>query len=285
MFLSRRCHQRAVLALMLVVVAGFSVAASAATVVRVWGAPAAAVQALRTAQPGIVWLAESHESTAQPQLQLAWQQEAYQQALATGSRMPILVLSHQRMPAARLRSQDAVLVWGPPLVLQVQLARRLMPLAKRIGVLYRTTHQADMTALSMSFVAGGVQLVPLPVEAPLTARALAEAADQVDVFIASNDDVLFNRDSAKLILLTAYHHKRAVIGPTPAFVSAGAVATEAVPKHALIMAIAARVSHWQATGHLGETQAISHFAPVFNAQVARSLSLVIPADLLREVRP
>ena len=269
---------------MLLLATGLPAVASAATVVKVWGAPAAAVQALRMAQPGVVWLSEP-ESTVQPQLQLAWQQDAYQQALASGSRMPILVLSHQRIPASRLRSQDAVLVWGPPLTRQVQLARRLMPLAKRIGVLYRAINQAEITSLSSSFSGTNVQIVPLLVEAPLTARVLAEAADSVDVFVASNDDALFNRDSAKLILLTAYHHKHAVIGPTPAFVNAGAVATEAVPKQALIMAIVARVSDWQACGDLGDTQSINTFAPVINTQVARSLSLVVPADVLREVKP
>ena len=108
-----------------------SAAIAATTVVKVWGAPAAAVQALRSAQPGIIWLGEGSEaSVVQPQLQLAWQQDAYQRALATGSRIPVLLLSHQRVPAARLRSQDSALIWCPPLALQVQLARRLMPLAK-----------------------------------------------------------------------------------------------------------------------------------------------------------
>lgn len=283
---ARRCFCRSLLALLLVLGISFPDAVSAATVVKVWGAPAAALHALRNAQPGIVWLSASTEAqAAQPQLQVAWQQDAYQQALATGSRAPILLLNHQRLPASRLRNQDAALIWGPPLALQVQLTRRLMPLAKRIGVLYRATSPAEMTALSATPAASGVQLVPLLVEAPLTARALAEAADLVDVFIASNDDALFNRDSAKLILLTAYHHKRPVIGPTPAFVSAGAVATEAVPKAALILAIVARIEHWQSSGSLGDDHLINHFAPVFNAQVARSLNLVIPADLRREVQP
>lgn len=279
---SWRCWHNVLL--MLVMASGFPVAASAAAVVKVWGAPAAAVQALRTAKPDIVWISDP-ESNVQPQLQLAWQLDAYPHALEAGLRVPVLVLSHQRIPASRLRQQDAALIWGPPLMLQVQLARRLMPLAKRIGVLYRASHQADITLLAQTYTGANLQIVPIPVEAPLTARALAEAADTVDVFVASNDDALFNRDSAKLILLTAYHHQRAIIGPTPAFVQAGAVATEAVPKAALIQAIAARVSHWQATGDLGASQTINHFAPVINAQVARSLSLIVPADMLREVKP
>jgi len=282
--LSKQCLWRCLLVFALAMVNPGAFAAT--NVVRVWGAPPAAVQALRNAQPGIIWLSEdSDPASPQVQLQLAWQQDAYHRILATGSRLPVLLLSLQRVPAMRLRSQDSALIWGPPLTLQIQLARRLMPLAKRMGVLYQSASQTEINALASASFPPGVQLVPLRVDAPLTARALAEAADEVDVFIASNDETLFNRETAKLILLTAYHHQRAVIGPTPAFVSAGAVATEAVPKTSLIAAIVARVMSWQESGSLGDSQSINRFAPVFNEQVARSLSLHIPSDLRREVQP
>lgn len=261
--------------------------AAAAKLVKVWGAPEAAIQALRASQPGMQWLSEVDTGASEAvQLHVAWQQDAYQRALASGSRAPVLVLSRQAV-VARLRSQDSVLSWGPPLAQQVQLVRRLMPLAKRIGILHRESMRADYERLLESTVANGagVSLVSLIVEAPLTARIIAEAAEQVDVLIASNDDSLFNRDSAKLVLLTAYRHQRAVIGPTPAFVSAGAVATQAVPKSALIAAIVARVSRWQESGHLSDTQSSMRFAPVINIQVARSLGIFIASDLLREVQP
>lgn len=263
-------------------------ASAAATVIKVWGAPDAALKALRVSQPELQWVSEATSSpTAEVQLQIAWHQENYQQAKAGSSRAPILLLSQQASAAGSLRSQDAALIWGPPLAQQIQLARRLMPLARRIGVLYRDTSRGDDARWMASSVdtSSGIRIVPLAVEAPLTARAIAEAADQVDVLIASNDDGLFNRDSAKLVLLTAYRHQRAVIGPTPAFVSAGAVATQAVPKSALIAAIKARVLHWQNTGRLAESQSISRFAPVINTQVARSLGVVVSPDILREAQP
>lgn len=261
--------------------------AMAAKVVKVWGAPEAAIQALRVSQPGIQWLSEADAGSNEVvQLNVAWQHDAYQRVLARGSRVPVLVLS-QQAAVARLRSQDAVLSWGPPLAQQVQLVRRLMPLVKRIGILYRESMHADYERLMESAPANaaGISIVPLLVEAPLTARAIAEAADQVDVLIASNDEGLFNRDTAKLVLLTAYRHQRVLIGPTPAFVNAGAVATQAVPKSALITAIVTRVLHWQEHAHLGGNQSILRFAPVINVQVARSLGVFVAADLLREVQP
>ncbi len=279
----RQCFMRCLLVFSLVC---FS-ATSAATSIKVWGAPDAALQALRLTQPDLQWVSDSAATPADVQLHIAWQQDAYRHALASSSRAPILVLSQQALVTGRLRSQDSALIWGAPLAQQVQLVRRLMPLAKRIGVLYREALRSDDALLltSAASTSTGVQIVPLPVEAPLTARVIAEAAEQVDVLIASNDDSLFNRDTAKLVLLTAYRHQRVVVGPTPAFVSAGAVATQAVPKAALIAAIKARVLHWQGTGHLGESQAITRFAPVINSQVARSLGVVVPPDILREAQP
>lgn len=280
----RRAFVRCLVVLSLAWLSG---TAAAARLIKVWGAPEAAVQALRASQPDMQWLSESDAVTSETvQLHIAWQQSAYQRALAGGNRAPVLVLSQQAV-VAHLRSQDAVLSWGPPLAQQVQLVRRLMPLVKRIGILHRESLRADYERLLESAVVNGtgISIVPLLVEAPLTARAIAEAAEQVDVLIASNDDSLFNRESAKLVLLTAYRHQRAVIGPTPAFVNAGAVATQAVPKSALIAAIVARVAHWQESGHLGDSQGGMRFAPVINIQVARSLGIFITPDLLREVQP
>ena len=281
-------HRRAfVFCLVTLSLALLSGTAAAASLIKVWGAPEAAVQALRASRPDMQWLSESDTGTSETvQLHIAWQQNAYQRALASGNRAPVLVLSQQAV-VARLRSQDAVLSWGPPLAQQVQLVRRLMPLVKRIGILHRESMRADYERMLESTVTNGtgISVVPLLVEAPLTARAIAEAAEQVDVLIASNDDGLFNRDSAKLVLLTAYRHQRAVIGPTPAFVTAGAVATQAVSKSALISAIATQVSHWQETGRLNESQSAVRFAPVINIQVARSLGIFIAPDLLREVQP
>lgn len=283
-----RQRRQMLLALLVLSLACLSATATAAAVIKVWGAPVAALQALRLSQPELQWVSEANTTADdKAQLHLVWQQELYPDVLATGSRAPALVLSQQPIPPGRLRQQDAALIWGPPLLQQVQLARRLMPLAKRIGVLYREQWQDDYERLRHALADNGsaFTLVPLVVAAPLTVRAVAEAAEQVDVLIASNDDRLFNRDSAKLLLLTAYRHRRPVIGPTPAFVSAGAVATQAVPKAALLSAILNRVMRWRDTGRLGDSQGITSFAPVLNAQVARSLDIILAPDLLREVQP
>lgn len=265
--------------------------AYAAPRIAVWGAPTAVLPGLQIAQPAIDWQLEAAATDAQ--LHIAWHAEAYERALQQEQRAPMLLISSSLSRRPLKRPQDAALLWGPPLAQQVRLARRVMPLAKRIGVMIRKLPDQDMMLtlereidlLAIAMKAEGVTVVPLLMKAPMTARAIAEAAEQVDIFVASNDEVLFNRDSAKLILLTAYRHQRALIGPSPAFVSAGAVATMAVPKSALLAALLARVERWQKTGHIGESASVEAFKPVLNPQVARSLGLFLAPDLLREAKP
>lgn len=259
--------------------------------VSIWGAPATILPELRLAKPNLDWQLESANSDVQ--LHIAWHAEAYERLQQPPQRSPILLISASLSRRPLARTQDAALLWGPPLLQQVRLARRVMPLAKRIGILIRRqpnpevmqSLEHDIEQIAMSMKADGVTVVPLMMQAPMSARAIAEAAERVDIFVASNDEVLFNRDTAKLILLTAYRHQRALIGPSPAFVTAGAVATLAAPKSALLSVLLNHVERWQKSGRLGDSSAVDTFRPVLNPQVARSLGLYLAPDLMREAQP
>jgi len=286
-----RNWQRCVAFSCAMIVCFFSVNTHAMTRVGLWGAPAAVVQQLRATQSQIDWQPEP--AGADTQLHIAWHADAYDRLLTAEKREPILLLTSSLTQHNLTRAHDSALIWGPPLLQQVRLARRVMPLAKRVGVIARRgldrdaqlsqTRQIETLAAGMR--SEGITLVPLFLSPPITARAIAEASEQVDIFVATNDETLFNRDTAKLILLTAYRHQKALIGPSPAFVSAGAVATMAVPKSALIAELIARVERWQKSGRLGESKTVEQFQPILNPQVARSLGLYLTPDLLREAQP
>lgn len=286
-----RNWQRCVAFTCAMVVCFFSVNTHAMNRVGLWGAPSAVVQQLRATQPQIDW--QSEPSGADTQLHIAWHTDAYDRLLTAEKREPILLLTSSLTQHNLTRVHDSALIWGPPLLQQVRLARRVMPLAKRVGVIARQgldreaqlSQARHLETLAAGMRSEGITLVPLLLTPPISARALAEASEQVDIFVATNDETLFNRDTAKLILLTAYRHQKALIGPSPAFVSAGAVATMAVPKLALIADLIARVERWQKTGRLGEPLTVDQFQPLLNPQVARSLGLYLTPDLLREAQP
>lgn len=242
-------------------------AAMAAVRVQVLDAPAAALSALRSGSPDIQWLAESSREPAD--LLLAWQPSAYAQARVRAGDTPVLVLA-QHPGQLSLRSQDAALYWAPALEQQIQLARQIRPGLTRIGILHRAGHTADLDALP---ALPGVNLVTRAVNGPLQARDIAELAQRADLLVAVNDEQLFSGDNAKLVLLTAYRHQRAWVGPTPAYVHAGAIATMAVSKGELVAALIERVRHWQRHRRLGASQVLTADQVICNSQVARSLGL------------
>lgn len=241
--------------------------AAAAVKVQVLSAPSAALSALRSGSPDVQWLAEG--SRESPDLFLVWQASAYAQARARAGDTPVLVLA-QHPGQVSLRSQDAALYWAPALEQQIQLARQIRPGLTRIGILHRAGHTADLDALP---ALPGVNLVTRAVSGPLQARDIAELAQRADLLVAVNDEQLFGSDNAKLILLTAYRHQRAWVGPTPAYVHAGAIASMAVSKGELLAALIERVRHWQRSRRLGASQVLTADQVICNHQVARSLGL------------
>lgn len=242
--------------------------------VRVYAAPVAAVDALRQARADIDWLPADIPALAEPDVALVWQPSAYADAVRQLPRTPILLLA-QTTQSTAVRSQDARLLWGPPLLRQLQLAQRILPGVQRVGLLVRSGQQAEVEQFQRQ--AAAVTLILHRVDGAISARDVSELAERSDILLAGNDEGLFNPDSAKLILLTAYRHQRAWIGPTPAFVHAGALATMAVAKPTLIRAISERLQYWQRNGRFGGDQQLPADELVGNAQVARSLGLQLPS--------
>lgn len=247
---------------------------AAQTRVRVIAAPAAALAALRAGNADIDWLAEEG-ARGSADLTLVWGSGAYLRARSQYPDQPLLLLA-QTASDATLRERDAALYWAPSLAQQLQLARTILPGLSRVGIFYRPAQRAEVDALRQL---AGPALVVRQVSAALDVRDISDLAQRVDILLASNDDFLFGRDSAKLVLLTAYRHQRAWVGPTPAFVRAGAIASLGVSKRALLQAISTKVRYWQTHGSLGVSETLMADEVVCNAQVARSLNLILPASL------
>ena len=242
--------------------------------VRLLDVPEPAVQALRQQGGDIDWL--SAQSSTPADMALCWQTDRYQDIVRQYPAEPVLLVTQN--PREGLRSQDAQLVWGAPLARQVQLAWRLLPGLQRIGIFHRHLGEPEQDAIRRAAAPALISFQS--VSSALTARDIAVLADTVDILIASNDEQLFNRDSAKLVLLTGYRHQRAWIGPTPAFVHAGAVATWAVSRASLLRALQERIELVRRGGHLGGT---TTYLPadelIGNAQVARSLGITLPPEV------
>lgn len=247
--------------------------AAASLRIRLVDVPEPVVQALRQQVAEVEWL--DADAAASADLAMSWQEASYQRAVRQHPAEPELLVAERACDS--LRAQDAQLIWGPPLIRQVQLAQRLFPGLQRIGIFHRGLGEAEQEALRRAAAPAIIRFQS--VNGPLSARDIGAMADAVDVLIASNDERLFNRDTAKLVLLTAYRHQRAWLGPSPAFVHAGALASWATSRASLLQALLERIEQVRHDGRPGGSQQLPANELIGNAQVALSLGLVLPSEM------
>lgn len=267
----RRCVQHAFQCVLMWLCLGVSPVLSAALTVQVVGAPESALRALRAAAADILWVSDVGTDT-NATVTLLWRTGAEEDGppqLRLDPR-PQLVLTRSASDWP-LRAGDSALYWGVDLLAQWRLARDLVPGLQRVGILYRAEHEAEVQALRRE--AGEARVLARRLTQAPSARDVAELAQRVDVLLGVSDPSFFSRESAKVILLSAYRHQRPWIGPTPAFVAAGAVASRAVPKPDLIEAIVVQFRHWQRTGAFQPARTLVPSEVVCNVQVARSLGM------------
>lgn len=277
----RRCVQHALHTVLVWLCLCVSPGLHAALTVQVVGAPEPALRALRAAAPDIVWVPDAGDGAAAA-VTLRWlagTDDAASRQRADSRPQLVLARNASDWP---LRAGDSALYWGVDLVAQWQLARTMLPGLQRVGVLYPPAHEAEVLALRKE--AGEARVVARRLSGMPTARDVAELAQRVDVLLGISDTRFFSRETAKVILLSAYRHQRPWIGPTPAFVAAGAVASRAVPKADLIAAVVEQFRYWQRTGTFLPARTLTPGEVVCNVQVARSLAVDLSRVLCVPVR-
>lgn len=165
----------------------------------------------------------------------------------------------------------------PLLLRQAAIGRVILPYANRVAMLARPSSEHlynsvldDLEALGME---GRVFLVPADDRLiPTLIRALSYG----DFILAAPDAAIYNPTTIKHILLTAYRRNRIVIGPSHAYVKAGALASSYSPLSEIASMASDYVRHfWQ----LDEFPAPAHpakFGIEINRQVGKSLNIPLP---------
>ena len=93
--------------------------------------------------------------------------------------------------------------------------------------------------------------------------------------------MVYNRATIKHILLTTYRQGRVLIGPSRAYVRAGALASTYTPIDDFAREAATLIRHWLENGVWPAPRYPEHFNIVVNRQVARSLNILVPkTDIL-----
>ena len=176
-----------------------------------------------------------------------------------------------------LQKQDGALYWTPSLAAQLALIRAILPATNRIGML--VGHNDDMSWLRVFKQYAAEQSIEIrfqTVDKARIARQVSELAATTDVLLAQPDTDIYNRETIRFILLAAYRQNKVLIGPSPAFVNAGALATLYAPSSLVAEEIAQKIRYFLKNNKLPPASRIKSLNVSLNPQVAKSLGLSVP---------
>lgn len=167
-----------------------------------------------------------------------------------------------------------------PFARQLQLLRLVLPDRRRLGVILGPTSSARLPQLREAAAAAKLELeVAQMTDGANPVVTLDAILDEIDVFLAVPDPVVFNRYSVKSILLSTYHKAIPVIAFSSASVAAGGL----LAVHSSPVQIAHQASDLiedllvQRSWTLPPSQYPRVYSVVENQQVARSLGIRLPA--------
>jgi ABC transporter substrate binding protein len=142
------------------------------------------------------------------------------------SEFPQLNLSYDIAKVEKPAAHDyASLLLNQPACRQVYLIRKLAPAWKTIGIITNRSSSKQIDDIRQCVARNGLVLHTYSVKNNKELmQKLDIAVNQNDVLLALADTVVYNSHSVKNVLLTAYRHRKPVIGYTNSLVKAGAVA-------------------------------------------------------------
>ena len=173
--------------------------------------------------------------------------------------------------------QLTAVFYDVPLLRQALTGKAILPQATRVSVL-ATLDSADIYEPlieqlpayglegRMFIVSSDDQLIP----------SLNRALTYGDFVLAGLDDKIYNPRNIKHILLTAYRRSRILIGPSQAYVKAGALASSYAPFTTMAKQTADYLLAFFETGKLPAPAYPDEYRVEVNQQVARSLNIPLP---------
>lgn len=206
------------------------------------------------------------EATSAPLLVTLVPRESYERMLAES----------RRHGAGRPMS---ALFLDQPVERQIDLIRLALPEARRIGVLLGPNAKNRYTALASAAMNRGLQINARQVgQQDGLAAALQALLPNTDLLLALPDPAIFNAGTIQMILLSAYRHAQPMIGFSPAYTRAGALASlystpAQIGEQAAEMLLAAI-----ARGQLPAPQHPRRFVVSTNPHVARSLGIPLESE-------
>jgi ABC-type uncharacterized transport system substrate-binding protein len=180
----------------------------------------------------------------------------------------------------------SVIYMDQPMERQLALISAALPAVKDIGVLY-SVRSAELENLNKLSAARRFTLYEQVVDQthPL-ARALSDLLVESEVLFVLPDPAVYSSSTIRNILLETYRKQVPMVGLSPSYVRAGALCAVYSTPQQIAQQAADAIEQFATSGKLPSSQYPTEFDVSINAQVARSLGLVIKdAEKLRmEIR-
>ncbi|MBV4457215.1 ABC transporter substrate-binding protein [Pseudomonas sp. COR58] len=170
------------------------------------------------------------------------------------------------------------LLWSDPMPgRQLQLIRRLLPQARRVGVLFDRHSEFLLQELHLAARSLDLEIVGERWDNTRDSRPLQALLKNSDVLLGLDDPDLYNPKTAKNLLLSSYSRQLALIGPNVAFVRAGSLASSYSDQSDWLAILDALLDRPPASWP--RTLYPDRFKVSSNAQVARSLGIELPDEV------
>ncbi len=209
--------------------------------------------------------------------------DALRKALSRADSPPILAtllprLSYERILGEYRRpSRVSAIYLDQPAARQAAFFRQLFPDQKRFGLLSSPETRTLAAQHRQAFSNAGLVL---DIEDADTEKALLPALnavlDRSSALLALPDNTIYRRNNIKAILITAFRHQRPIIGYSPAFVTAGALASlHTTPNQMARQTADLIISNGT---NLPPPSGPAQFAVTINPNVAQALGLKVPDE-------
>lgn len=192
-----------------------------------------------------------------------------------GTDVPVLRLITSGQDAEAHSTRDATFYLDQPTCRSLALVKAVNPEWKNIAVLASASSDRQIAELAKCAFRYNLNLnlYPITDNSDLLA-SLETAADRNDVLLGIADSGVYNRQSIKNILLTAYRYRKPVIGYSENFVQAGAIAAVFTSADSAAKRAGTLIRHFLANrDSFAQTYFPESFSVSVNPQVARALDI------------
>lgn len=166
----------------------------------------------------------------------------------------------------------------PSMHQQILLAETIVGPSNKIGILLQQSEQLEECGID----AAELEYHPLVVASISKYGSLNSALralmKESSVLVGTYDTELYSNENIKNILITAYRNNQALVGPSVAYLRAGAIASVYSSADDIAKRLSEILQQGLTTGVWPEADYSPYFQVMLNQQVARSLNIELPNE-------